>query len=463
MWSRGKTPAAVPPSNIPKPAFTPAPAKVEAAPVTKEDKDRGKVVPPAFVPNKKSALAPVKPTATNASGANNTRSSTRLSTVKQGSVLAPTSQATLGSVASSRSSRSRSPLPPFEDTSTVTSNFSSCIGSGVSLQSNAGRVSFVQGTGKSRTSASAVSSIGTRLVGGGRSSNSGTVSSMGSRQTSGSASRTSTTRTAGSSLSSTKQLSRLSSRLFAPTASSLAKAAHRTSTSGNALSLSSSSVVNAETGEHANHDKEEQLEKPTLGLITNSPALRSETGSVVSPSHLGGIFSKPLLLPAGSRIPSPVKRGPTNTGVEENLSSNASKASIQLKRTASGRKPRISRSKVIARLASQRAASGSSTSSSHSSGSNSSILKPRVSGSAVGSGRVRSSLGVQVSRSSYGAAGIKGRASGSNAFALAMSAKRRARQSEYSRRRSSKIVNIPGNGSVGDEAASMAVDGDTSC
>ena len=76
-----------------------------------------------------------------------------------------------------------------------------------------------------------------------------------------------------------------------------------------------------------------------------------------------------------------------------------------------GRKPRISRSKVIAKLASQRAASGSSMSN-------------------AASGRTRSSMGAGKRQS---VAGAKMARTGDG---IMVSAKKRARQSEYARRRS---------------------------
>ena len=72
-------------------------------------------------------------------------------------------------------------------------------------------------------------------------------------------------------------------------------------------------------------------------------------------------------------------------------------------------------------------------------------MQSQASGVVAGSGRTRSSLGVKVSRASYGSAGgLKSRASGGNGVALVMSAKRRARQSEYLRRKSNKVVAAEG-------------------
>ena len=317
---------------------------------------------------------------------------------------------------------------------------SSSAGSGSGRQSlrSAGsrQNSIIVGSGKSRTSAVAVSSIGTRLSGiRASNSGSGTIGSMGVKKGVVSASRTSSMGTAASTSSSTRVPTRslTSSRLLAPTASSLAKTARQSS-----AMLSSSSSPASELKKIVK-DKEDQTDKPALGPITNTSAVhRKET--MLSP---GVIFSKPLLLPNQCKTSCPENAG--------DFSSNAasSKVNAQVKRTLSGRKPRISRSKVIARLASQRAASGNSISSSQSSSSGLSSgeggLQPQASGVAAGSGRTRSSLGVKVSRASYGSAGgLKGRASGGNGVALAMSAKRRARQSEYLRRKSNKVVSAEG-------------------
>jgi hypothetical protein len=315
---------------------------------------------------------------------------------------------------------------------------SSSAGSGSGRQSLRGagsrQNSIIVGSGKSRTSAVAVSSIGTRLSGF-RASNSGssTIGSMGVRKGVVGASRTSSMGAAASTSSSSRVPTRssTSSRFLAPTASSLAKTARQSS------AVSSSSP--ASELKKIVKDKEDQTDKPALGPITNTSAVhRKET--MLSPSV---IFSKPLLLPSQCK-----KLCPEDAG---DFSSNAasSKVNVKVKRTLSGRKPRISRSKVIARLASQRAASGNSISSSRSSSSELSSgaggLQSQASGVVAGSGRTRSSLGVKVSRASYGSAGgLKGRASGGNGVALAISAKRRARQSEFLRRKSNKVVSAGG-------------------
>ncbi|RXW23197.1 hypothetical protein EST38_g2632 [Candolleomyces aberdarensis] len=144
----------------------------------------------------------------------------------------------------------------------------------------------------------------------------------------------------------------------------------------------------------------------------------------------GKIFSTPLGMPSG--IPTPVVT--KKSSVPPNATDDGAKAPAAAttgagatrQRSLNGRKPRISRSKVIARLASQRAASGSS---SKSGSTVASSITPKP------SGKTRSSLGAKVKRSSLG--GAKLRASGGG-DAL-MSAKKRARQSEYHMRRRSRV------------------------
>ncbi|KAJ6618714.1 hypothetical protein B0H10DRAFT_2217448 [Mycena sp. CBHHK59/15] len=87
------------------------------------------------------------------------------------------------------------------------------------------------------------------------------------------------------------------------------------------------------------------------------------------------------------------------------------------------RKPRISRSRVIAKLASQRVASGSSMAST-------STAASAATRKSFGGARARSSLGVKVQRGSLG--GMK------NGPSSASDAKKRARQSEYYAKRKSR-------------------------
>ncbi|KAJ3859613.1 hypothetical protein EV359DRAFT_50570 [Lentinula novae-zelandiae] len=230
-----------------------------------------------------------------------------------------------------------------------------------------------------------------------RSSATGTTSTRNSSiAVSSRVSRTSTTYATSSRVSSlgvrgtldpNRVSSTTSSRLLAPTASSLAKAASLNKLKSDAL---------------------------------NVPA---ETPFASSPSS-SKIFSKPLVVPKGSGLPSPVRSGRSQTVTRE----------ITVKqRSLSGRKPRISRSKVIAKLASQRNPSGRSEPS---------ASTDYTGPSAVGLAAKRSSLGVGVHkapRKSMGAArrshiGVSG--TRSSEASVLLSAKKRARQSEYARRKS---------------------------
>lgn len=220
---------------------------------------------------------------------------------------------------------------------------------------------------------------------------------------------------------------RSSSRLLAPTASSLAKTA-RTSTlkAGAEGNIVSRTKMGVSPG--------------ALGMITNSPAVGNGPWS----PRTGGIFSKPLEVP--SRILTPAKRPEVGSSVcsvtkgsgltlqvvsdigeiKDADSSVSTSVGSNKQRSLTGRKPRISRSKVIAKLASQRAASASGSSGT------------RVRGTPSQRGRVRSSLGAKVQRSAGG-----GRGKGSGGSDVMMSAKKRARQSEYARRKSRvEVLNL---------------------
>jgi len=368
------------------------------------------MAPPSFVPNRKAALAPAKPTTAVASG----NKTTALSTTSNNLTSEQPNQAQ-GSLASTRSPRSRSPLP---DVSAYSSNASFGV---TSRKIKDARPNSILGTSKSRTSAS-VLSFGTRNSGLRTSNTDGpdNIGSMGTKKTTSGSSNSSIGTTVSSS-SSTRTVGRPSSRLLMPTASSLAKTIHQPSTS----------VPSSSAGDAGKIKSGEKLaDNTTLGSITNSQII-NRAEFMTSPHENERIYSKPLLLPTSND---------SGEGGED-FSSNAAlpRGNPPLRRGLSGRKPRISRSKVIAKLASQRAASGSSISSSRSSGSGTGVLKPRVC-AADSNGRTRSSLGIKVARASYGSGGgLKSRSSGGNR-ALAVSAKRSARQSEYLRRRSSRVA-----------------------
>lgn len=206
--------------------------------------------------------------------------------------------------------------------------------------------------------------------------------------------------------------SRTSSTLMAPTASSLAK------TNNHSRIPVFTHNENPTTTKASSSFKQRLAMSPqpnaTLEQITNSPR---------SPAHSprpAKIFSQPLS-PPSARYPVSLTAAATSIVGEaaEGKPSSPVKPLVPSKvKVLPGRRPRISRSKVIARLASQRAA-----------GSDSSVSA----GERVG-GKVRSSVSAGVAgkaRQSYG--GAKG-------GDVLMSAKKRVRQSEQARRKSRAIV-----------------------
>ncbi|PPQ97269.1 hypothetical protein CVT26_006662 [Gymnopilus dilepis] len=445
VWNRGKVAAPAPAalaSNIPK-----ASSKADS---TKEQEKATTKIAPSFMPSKKSALATAKSSASVATS-NATAAGKTASTSKAGALGAPSSTMSSG--------RSRSPLPSFNSNGTLQSNgTSSATGTRTSS-----RISSMAGTGGSKMSSatnaqSGVSSIGTRLSRMSGMTNSSGTSGVGSMGTKSSESRTSTTGTRSSS-----RFSSTTSRLLAPTASSLAKMTARVgdhSAAGNAV-------------------------KQALGSITNSPGLHSNRAArfhspapsaTFSPKQ---IFSKPLTLgqpsPSGIPVAAPLKRrghvrgssqsstnstesAGENTKPKDPTSSTTASSAASITgsvrtRSLNGRKPRISRSKVIARLASQRengsattnrVASGSSLASNAAGSTTKSSLAPKVGRISAG-GKTRSSLGAKVARprtrASYAGGdkrlGVR-TSSGASHDSVLMSAKKRARRSEYARRQSQR-------------------------
>lgn len=379
VWNRNKTTTTT--SNIPKLSSTAAVAVSPPAAPKEEIRPKTVPVPSSFVPSRKAALAPAKPTAT---------------TVVASAPLPPPGTLIQGSNTSQAQTQSarRSALPD---------------GSGSAYNSTRdGRTSSMLGPNNSRTSAgvNGISSVGTRFSGLNGSldkDNSHNVGSMGMRKT-----KPFGAVVGGKSAENTAASSRMvvrpsSSRLFLPTASSLAKSVVNQSYPRIAGTPSSSSPGAKDAG-RARNGADKRNEK-ALDSITNTRVVNNH-GAVEEEEKDFSSIGAPFGL---------AKR-----------SAPASVGSPPLKRALSGRKPRISRSKVIAKLASQRvvSASGSSISSRKSSGV---VLKPRVSSSgSSASGRV--SVCVKVARSSYGT-GAKG----------VINAKRFGRQSEYARRRSSRV------------------------
>ncbi|KAA1471897.1 hypothetical protein DENSPDRAFT_146522 [Dentipellis sp. KUC8613] len=316
------------------------------------------------------------------------------------------------------SSRARSPLPAFGSTSSKAApppTSRSRVVSGGSTAASRSSMATGVSTATSRLDVKSKasnnpSSMGMKCTTSTRTSTAG-VSSLGAKRslgpgTSGIPRTTSSIGTQGSKApnSSIGRLS-TSSRLFAPTASSLAKT--RNSTSG-------LPKVNEKPGS----SKASGSGGAALDQITNSPGSR-----IPKPSPTK-IFSKPLSAASSpSLVPSPVR--PTSLGVAAStLAGLSSPSAVPTKapgtippkpKALAARRPRISRSRVIAKLGAQRAAAAAGT-----------FGTP-----AKAAPRTRSSVGT-AARRSYG--GIKsGKVAGGEAL---MSAKKRARQSEYIRRRS---------------------------
>jgi len=266
--------------------------------------------------------------------------------------------------------------------------------------------------------------------------------------------------------------SRAASRLFAPTASSLAKMQMRSAAVPGPASVKKSKT----SAIVAQRAKTPPRNAAVLDAITNSPH-----GGNVSPSP-GKIFTTPLLMMSSKQavIPPPVKptslaaaatalasTTTTNTNTArkgtQNASSFASAATTTRRAPASPlstvtkptpqsatRKPRISRSRIIAKVGAQRIAAIATTKTGSTANPSASLSRsaagsriPRASGSAVRSPRVRSSMGT-ATRRSY--AGAKSASRGSDVL---MSAKKHARQSEYVRRRSRFTGSTVGGGVLG--------------
>ena len=264
---------------------------------------------------------------------------------------------------------------------------------------------------------------------------------------------------------------RATSRLFAPTASSLAKMR-----SPGALALGPAAPAKSKTSIIVAQRAKTPPRNAVLDAITNSPG--SPRGDK--------IFTTPLLLsPNRPVIPPPTKptslaaaatalaagtrSGTQNPERPPATSSSAIPPALRAGRaptstTTKGpqlRKPRISRSRVIAKLGTQRAAAATTSSSSTLPSSlratavaTASSKIPRASGGAARAPRVRSSMAT-ATRRSY--AGTKSAGRGSDVL---MSAKKHVRQSEFVRRRSRMTGSTIGAGVGGLHGGSHAVDGD---
>ena len=254
---------------------------------------------------------------------------------------------------------------------------------------------------------------------------------------------------------------RSSSSLLAPTASSLAKNRPSSSDPGpKRTSLATGTGVTQQKRASLLAAKERgkriskgvtppaPATKPVLEPITNANS-RSERSSKVGGGNgasLKKIFDQPLTadtFSSPSKIPIPASKTHTRTGSSSSTTTNkgdatpadgkatsttgTSRRAANVKsRSFVPRKPRISRSQVIARLGEKRAAAAATPSST--TGTNTrpqpSGTSKRMSADLGKGGRVRSSLG----RQSYGGVNLKGRGSGGDVM---INAKKRARASEY--------------------------------
>ncbi|KAG2138376.1 hypothetical protein DEU56DRAFT_980591 [Suillus clintonianus] len=245
--------------------------------------------------------------------------------------------------------------------------------------------------GHSRTnSGSGVSSLGVAS----RTNNAGGVGSMGTK-----------TSLAGTLRSTTPGTARArTSTLMAPTASSLAKTSR--------LPVPSFSPLQVKAKE-----KEKEMENDAVEQIVNSPMI---------PRSQGTIFSQPLPPISPSSKPSEPQM---SLAAAATTLVNAKPPIPPKPNVILGRRPRISRGKVIAKLASQREAQQAGVSAGVSA-----IPRLRVgtssSHASVGVPKVRSSMGTNAARGwqSHGVAKTGGD--------VLMSAKKRSRRSEYARRRS---------------------------
>ncbi|KAE9406532.1 hypothetical protein BT96DRAFT_1014770 [Gymnopus androsaceus JB14] len=386
VWGGGKKASAPAPATVPKPAPVTSSSTTSTAPTSTAGASsaKGKMAPPSSSVQRKVSTTGTSSKPSTAPASSSIRTSHSRNASNSGTMNS------LGSVAATiNSARSRSPLPSF-----TAHTRSSSI-----RTSTTGTMSTRNSSVASRTGGSSIGVGGTRT------------------------SRTSTTSVPSSKVSSLGARGNLhqgnvgstSSRLLAPTASSLAKTAGVSKLKSGALNV--------------------PAEKPS---DLPSPSNTTSPGA-------GKIFSKPLVVPMGSGLPSPVRGGSSQTVIQPGTG-------VARQRSVGGRKPRISRSKVIAKLASQRSASGPGSGPSTNPG------PDNADPSAVGLAAKRSSLGVGVHkapRKSAGGArrshvGVSGtRSSEAN---VVLSAKKRARQSEYARRKSRA-----GAGNVG-ASSSMAMD-----
>ncbi|PIL28768.1 hypothetical protein GSI_08812 [Ganoderma sinense ZZ0214-1] len=431
--SKAKPIASAPANPPPPPSSIPVPKAAQAAPADKGKKgEKGKA-----------EAVPAAPRAS--SSAPNAR---KTSVSQPNKLLKPPPSAAdaknAGTISSTKSTglRSRSPIPSFspppapsgtvKSTMTAASRPSSMAGTARSRVSSTGTGG---GTAASRQSSrtSATSSMGTRS-----SVTSGTtvVSSMGTRRS------TSSTHTLASTSSKPEvkspetkdqpSLRKRTSSLLAPTASSLAKtnATARQSTTGRISGLPP--VAEAFKPKRTSAAQAASSSRAAvMSPRSSSQQPQSRGQSPLSPRPTR-IFSQPLTNfgssppRSGSESPaSPAYGHPSLTAAAATIMSSPSKiprpAVLPPKpKQLIARKPRISRSKVIAKLGAQRAAAAQ--------GGASALGSP--SGAGAGT-RTRSSMGA---RRSFG--GVKAGRASAGAEVMRSAVKKRARQSEYIRRKS---------------------------
>jgi hypothetical protein len=315
-----------------------------------------------------------------------------------------------------------------------------------------------------------MSSVQTSSIAGGKESHTG-VNSNPSGGVSSIGTRHSTTSNAGDGSMGTKlqprarSSSNSSSRLLAPTASSLAKMKKIDTAPG------SSSVTRTPSSTLAQATASGRTRIPSpLGHITNSPKvqLMPRRGALLSPPSSGEvpspkkIFSKPVTVNGTSGIPVLASLRKTSgeeareggdkdvmmSGADTDAENHTEKNTIVRQRTFT-RKPRISRSKVIAKLASQRAA-GLTPSSSRLVNPPATPLSRASAAATLGTGatpktprglggkRTRSSIGARLGRTNFVGSGAMspGAGRGDKERNILTSAKKRVRQSEYARRKS---------------------------
>ncbi|CDO77441.1 hypothetical protein BN946_scf184857.g48 [Trametes cinnabarina] len=411
--SKGKS-APAPPSSIPVAKPKPAPSVVATSKNDGDAQKTGKGAASKAVPATASASQNSrKPFGTHSRIPS--VSSTTKTLLKPSTSNNATDTKATGTVASTKSSssRARSPLPSFTQPATQSkSAHSASRASSLSgtARSYAGSTAAAPSASHQPSRTSTVSSIGARtsLASGASTA----VSSMGTRRSlavNATDSKAEMSKTAAEGHEQTSR--KRTSSLLAPTASSLARmnTAVRPSLSGRAPGLSSVA--------------EKQKRPSAIAGPSKIPAKAAGNRMTSMSPSSGRIFSQPLTnfgspaATAASPAPDPSFGAAATVLFASADESSPSKiprpAVIPPKPKALiARKPRISRSRVIAKLGAQRAAAAQGS-------------------AASPSGRTRSSFGA---RRSFG--GVKAGRASAGSEVMRGAAKRRARQSEYIRRKS---------------------------